>query len=132
MRGCPGPCLGSGVFESRIDFGPLYRIYYGRDGQTLILLLTGGDSEISMQQSPSGTSTGAGSASADGMTRPFRDLVRESLAADPDFRAALRREAIHAIRSGDAETGRAMLRDYRQEDVPAEAAELAVVEPPPA
>ena len=32
---------GDGVSERRIDFGPGYRLYFGRDGQTLILLLTG-------------------------------------------------------------------------------------------
>jgi hypothetical protein len=66
------------------------------------------------------------------MNRPFRDLVHETLAADPEFRAALRREAIDAIHSGDAETGRAMLRDYLQEDTLAEAAALAGAERPPA
>jgi putative addiction module killer protein len=34
--------VGSGVSEYKIDFGPGYRIYFGRDGYTLILLLTGG------------------------------------------------------------------------------------------
>ncbi len=27
----------------RIDFGPGYRVYYGRDGEKLIILLAGGD-----------------------------------------------------------------------------------------
>lgn len=35
--------VGSGVFELKMDFGPGYRIYYGRDGETLIILLGGGD-----------------------------------------------------------------------------------------
>jgi len=34
--------VGSGVFEYRIDFGPGYRIYLGRDGETLVILLGGG------------------------------------------------------------------------------------------
>jgi putative addiction module killer protein len=34
--------VGSGVFELRIDFGPAYRIYFGKDGDRLIILLGGG------------------------------------------------------------------------------------------
>ncbi len=34
--------LREGVFELRLDFGPGYRIYYGREGRTLIILLGGG------------------------------------------------------------------------------------------
>ncbi len=34
--------VGGGVVESRIDFGPGYRIYCGRDGETLVSLLGGG------------------------------------------------------------------------------------------
>lgn len=31
-----------GVWELRIDFGPGYRVYYARDEETVILLLSGG------------------------------------------------------------------------------------------
>ena len=34
--------LQGGVFELRLDFGPGYRVYYGREGQTIIILLGGG------------------------------------------------------------------------------------------
>jgi putative addiction module killer protein len=34
--------VGAGVFEYRLDFGPGYRIYLGKDGETLIILLGGG------------------------------------------------------------------------------------------
>jgi putative addiction module killer protein len=34
--------VGESVLEYRIDFGPGYRVYFGRDGETLVILLTGG------------------------------------------------------------------------------------------
>ncbi len=34
--------VGSGVFECRIDFGPGYRIYFGKDGEKMVILLGGG------------------------------------------------------------------------------------------
>jgi putative addiction module killer protein len=34
--------VGSGVLEYRINVGPGYRVYFGRDGDTLIVLLGGG------------------------------------------------------------------------------------------
>jgi len=35
--------LGGGISELRIDYGPGYRIYIAQYGETLVLLLTGGD-----------------------------------------------------------------------------------------
>jgi len=34
--------VGAGVFESRIDFGPGVRMYFGKDGATVVILLGGG------------------------------------------------------------------------------------------
>lgn len=34
--------VGSGVSELRLDFGPGYRVYFGKDGERLVLLLGGG------------------------------------------------------------------------------------------
>ncbi len=34
--------LGGGVWECRIDFGPGYRVYFGKDRDTLVILLGGG------------------------------------------------------------------------------------------
>ena len=34
--------LREGVYELRLDLGPGYRVYYGREGRTIIILLGGG------------------------------------------------------------------------------------------
>ena len=34
--------VGCGVLEYRIDWGLGYRVYFGRDGEKLVILLTGG------------------------------------------------------------------------------------------
>lgn len=34
--------VGGGVLEARVMFGPGYRVYFGRDGDAVVLLLVGG------------------------------------------------------------------------------------------
>jgi putative addiction module killer protein len=34
--------VGSGIFECKIDFGPGYRVYFGKDGDRLVILVGGG------------------------------------------------------------------------------------------
>jgi len=35
--------VGEGVYELKVDHGPGYRVYYGREGNNVVLLLLGGD-----------------------------------------------------------------------------------------
>ena len=38
--------VGEGIMELRVDHGPGYRVYFVRRGETLVLLLCGGDKGI--------------------------------------------------------------------------------------
>ena len=44
-QGNLGDCksVGEGVNELRVDYGPGYRVYFGQQGRTLVVLLCGGD-----------------------------------------------------------------------------------------
>lgn len=35
--------VSNGIYELRIHYGPGYRIYYGKRGKTIVILLCGGD-----------------------------------------------------------------------------------------
>jgi putative addiction module killer protein len=38
--------VGRGVLECRIDFGPGYRVYVGKDGESIVILLGGGTKQL--------------------------------------------------------------------------------------
>lgn len=46
------------------------------------------------------------------LTRDFRETVRARATRDPAFREAMFQEALRALLSGDADAGRAALREY--------------------
>jgi len=41
--------VGRGISELRIPYGPGYRVYFGRDGDKVVLLLCGGDKRSQRQ-----------------------------------------------------------------------------------
>lgn len=46
------------------------------------------------------------------LTRSFKELVQRRVGEDPAFGAALLREGMNTMLSGDLDTGKAILRDY--------------------
>ena len=46
------------------------------------------------------------------LTRSFKDLVQSRVVSDPAFGAALLREGVDIMLSGDVDGGKAILRDY--------------------
>lgn len=46
------------------------------------------------------------------LTRSFKDTIKARADRDPEFRAALLRESVELLLSGEVDLGRAMVRDY--------------------
>ena len=46
------------------------------------------------------------------LTRSFKDIVKARAARDPEFRAGLLSEAIEVLAAGEADIGKALIRDY--------------------
>ena len=46
------------------------------------------------------------------LTRSFKETIKARADRDPEFRAALLRESVELMLSGEVETGRALVRDY--------------------
>ena len=60
----------------------------------------------------------------------FRDLLQRHVKGDPKFAAALLREGVDAMLSGDVETGKTILRDYIKATVGFEKLGAATGAPP--
>jgi putative addiction module killer protein len=56
--------VGAGVLEFRIDFGPGFRVYFGKDGDLLVILLAGGTKSHQQRTSRQRRSDGSTTRSA--------------------------------------------------------------------
>ena len=77
--------VGEGVSEYRIDYGPGYRVYLGRDGLELVILLGGGDK----------TSQDDDIAEAKRLWRDYKRrkaLEKKAMKAEPSNRGTRKRE----------------------------------------
>ncbi|MBV9265055.1 MAG: type II toxin-antitoxin system RelE/ParE family toxin [Acidobacteriaceae bacterium] len=113
--------LGGGVSEYKIDFGPGYRIYFGQDGKTLVILLCGGSKksqpgDIQTAQANWADYTSARRPKREAetvpLTKDFRETVRERAQRDASFRRALLSEAVELLLSGEVERGQSIMRQY--------------------
>ena len=102
------------MLEYRIDFGPSYRIYFGRDGARLIILIGGGTKKRQNKDIASARNAGPITNGEENMplTHDFKETIRDRAQRDAKFRHALLREAVESYLNGDLETGKAVLRDY--------------------
>jgi DNA-binding phage protein len=79
--------VGAGVLEARLDFGPGYRVYFGRKGRELVLLLLGGDKGSQKKDIKQAQEFWSRYLEGDQMTKRSRDW-NEGLAEDlqdPEF-----------------------------------------------
>jgi putative addiction module killer protein len=109
--------VGSGVFEYRIDFGPGYRIFFGKDGEKRIIL------PGRWQQAKTKPRYSACDAVLDrlsqqkegigmALTRDFRESIVARMQKDRAYRRSLLKEGVDCLLSGDLDAGKSLLRDY--------------------
>jgi putative addiction module killer protein len=119
----------SGIGEYVIDWGPGYRIYLAKDGDSLIVLFGGGTkrrqqadierakalhAEIQRQEgcgSGGNQEQAAEEVSTMALTRDFKETVLARVERDPTFAKKLLDEATMLLTSGEPQTARVILRD---------------------
>jgi putative addiction module killer protein len=111
--------VGAGVYEIKLDFGPGYRVYFGKDGERIVILLGGSAKKRQEAAIAAAIGTWAEYKRRKGrqgvryvaLTRAFRETVYRRAQRDRAFRKALLTEAVNAYLSGDEAAGKAALRD---------------------
>jgi putative component of toxin-antitoxin plasmid stabilization module len=111
-------CEHAGVLEYRIDFGPGYRIYFGKDGDALVPPWRGHEEgSAARHRRRSRAMEGLQAAEVAGelrmpLTRAFKETVQVRIRQDRKYRKELLREGVECLLAGDLDTGKAILRDY--------------------
>eukprot|EP01030_Chromulinospumella_sphaerica_P001691 gene1690-1659_t len=91
-----------GMGEYVIDWGPGYRIYLAKDGDTLIVLFGGGTKRGQQRDIDKAKEL---------LSENFKDTVVERVQSDASFAQALLDEAATLFLNGEPETARLILRD---------------------
>ena len=111
--------VGGSVRERVIDFGPGYRVYFGRDGEELVILLGGGTKKRQQKDIDAAKELWShfkkGKATrqvAMALTREFKESILKRAQEDSAFREGLLTEALECFLAGDLATGKLLLRDY--------------------
>ena len=116
--------VGAGVYECKINFGPGYRVYFGKEGEQTVILLGGGtkqrqqnDIKLALERwvdykqrkkQQKEKKRGVNMA----LTRDFRETVQARVKRDAAFRKGLLSESIEGLLSGEVTVGKELLRDY--------------------
>ncbi len=98
-----------------MDFGAGYRVYFGKVGDKLVLLLVeaprSAKATILKQHTQHGSIIRTERRQRMITSRPFSEIVRESLQLK-EVRRVFLSEAVAAMTSGDVEHGKILLREY--------------------